>query len=69
MCVDLLLWTRLGFTITHQNPNSSQNNGQKPVGQRQRRQIRFHRQDMTWRGSFGILKTICVLIILKKIKQ
>jgi len=26
-CVDLLLWMRLGFTITHQNPNSSQNSG------------------------------------------
>jgi ammonia channel protein AmtB len=25
LCVDLLLWMRLGFTITHQNPNSSQN--------------------------------------------
>jgi hypothetical protein len=29
---------RFGFTITHQNPNSSQNSGQKPVVQRQRRQ-------------------------------
>jgi hypothetical protein len=28
--VDLLLWMRLGFTIIHQNPNSSQNSGQKP---------------------------------------
>jgi len=33
-CVDLLLWMRLGFTITHQNQNSSQNSGQKPVVQR-----------------------------------
>jgi hypothetical protein len=32
---------RLGFTITHQNPNS----GQKPVVQRQRRQGRFHEQE------------------------
>jgi hypothetical protein len=29
---------RLGFTIIHQNPNSSQNSGQKPVVQSQRRQ-------------------------------
>jgi transposase len=28
LCVDLLLWMRLGFTITHQNPNSSQNSEQ-----------------------------------------
>jgi hypothetical protein len=41
LCIDLLLWMRLGFTITHQNPNSSQNSGQKPVVQRQRRQGRF----------------------------
>jgi histone-lysine N-methyltransferase SETMAR len=24
LCIGLLLWMRLGFTITHQNPNSSQ---------------------------------------------
>jgi hypothetical protein len=41
----LLLWMRLEFTITHQNPKSSQNNGQKPVVQRQRRQGRFHQQE------------------------
>jgi hypothetical protein len=28
---------RLGFAITHQNPNSSQNSGQKPVVQRQKK--------------------------------
>jgi hypothetical protein len=44
LCVNLLLWMRLGFTITHQNPNSSQNSGQKPVVQRQKRQGRFHQQ-------------------------
>jgi len=32
-------------TITHQNPNSSQNSGQKPVVQRQRGQGRFHQQE------------------------
>jgi histone-lysine N-methyltransferase SETMAR len=42
LCVDLLLWQRLGFIITRQNPNSSQNSGQKPIVQRQRRQVRFH---------------------------
>jgi hypothetical protein len=31
LCINLLLWMRLGFTITHQNPNTSQNSGQKPV--------------------------------------
>jgi hypothetical protein len=36
---------RLGFTITHQNPKSSQNSGQMPVVQRQRRQVRFHQQE------------------------
>jgi hypothetical protein len=34
-----------GFTIIHQNPNSSQNSGQKPVVQRQRRQGQFHQQE------------------------
>jgi hypothetical protein len=38
LCIDLLLWKRLGFTIIHQNPNSSQNSGQTPVDQHQRRQ-------------------------------
>jgi hypothetical protein len=37
LCVNLLLWMRLGFNITHQNLNSSQNSGQKPVVQHQRR--------------------------------
>jgi hypothetical protein len=36
---------RLGFTIKHQNRNSSQNSGQKLVVQRQRRQGRFHQQE------------------------
>jgi hypothetical protein len=36
LCIDLLLWMQLGFTITHQNPNSSQNSGQKLVVQRQK---------------------------------
>jgi len=31
LCVGLLLWMKLGFTITNQNPNSSQNSGQKPA--------------------------------------
>jgi histone-lysine N-methyltransferase SETMAR len=56
LCVDLLLWIRLGFTITHQNPNSSQNSGQKPVVQRQRRQDRFHQQERSWHRCFGMLK-------------
>jgi hypothetical protein len=36
-CVDLLLWIRLGFTITHQNTEISQKSGQKQVVRRQRR--------------------------------
>jgi len=37
LCVGLLLWMILWFTITHQNPNSSQNSGEKPVVQRQKK--------------------------------
>jgi len=60
LCVDLLLWMRLGFTITHQNQNSSQNSGQKPVVQRQRRQGRFHQQERSWHRCFGMLKAIFI---------
>jgi hypothetical protein len=67
--VSLLLWMRLGFTITHQNPNSSENSGQKPVVQRQRRQGRFHQQEKSWHWCFGMLKAFCLLIILKRVKQ
>jgi len=68
-CVDLLLRMRSGFTITHQNPNSSQNSGQKPVVQRQRRQGRFHQQEKSWHRCFGMLKAFCLLIILKRVKN
>jgi len=67
--VDLLLWMRLVLTIAHQNPNSSQNSGQKPVVRRQRRQGRFHRQERSWHRCFGMLKAFCSLIILKRVKQ
>jgi hypothetical protein len=67
--VDLLLWMRLGFTITHQNPKSSENSGQKPAVQRQRRQGRFHQQERSWHRCFGMLKAFCLLIILKRVKQ
>jgi hypothetical protein len=60
--VDLLLWMRLGFTITHQNPNSSQNSGQKPVVQHQRKQVRFHQQERSWHWCFGMLNAFCILI-------
>jgi hypothetical protein len=63
------LWMRLGFTITHQNPNSSQNSGKKPVVQCQRRQGQFHQQEMSWHQCFQILKAFCLLIILKRVKQ
>ena len=56
LCIDLLLWMRLGFTTTHQNPNSSQNSGQKPVVQHQKRQGRFHQQETSWHWCFGMLK-------------
>jgi len=69
LCVDLLLWMRLGFTITHVNPNSSKNSGQKPVVQRQRRRGRFHQQERSWHRCFGMLKAFCLLIILKRVKQ
>jgi histone-lysine N-methyltransferase SETMAR len=67
--VHRLLWMRTGFTITHQNPNNSQNSGQKPVVQRQRRQGRFHQQERSWHWCFGMLKAFCLLIILKRVKQ
>jgi len=69
LCVDLLLWMRLGFTITHQNRNSSQNRGQKPVVRCQRRQGRFHQRERSWHRCFGVLKAFCLLIILKRVKQ
>jgi transposase len=53
--VDLLLWMRLGFTITHQNPNSSQDSGKKSVVQCQRRQGRLHQQERSWHWCFGML--------------
>jgi hypothetical protein len=43
------------FTITHQNPKSSQNSGQKPVVKCQRRQGRFHQQERSWHWWFGML--------------
>jgi hypothetical protein len=63
LCVDLLLWMRLVFTIS-----SSQNSGQKPVVQRQRRKGRFHQQTRSWHRCFGMLKAFCLLIILKRVK-
>jgi hypothetical protein len=66
--IELLLWMRLRITITHQNPKSSQNSGQKPVVQRQRRQVRFHQQESSWHRYFGIPKAFCLLIILKRLK-
>jgi hypothetical protein len=59
-CTDLLLWMRLGFTITHQNPHSSQNNGQKPVVQRKRRQGHYHQQERSWHQCFGMLKKLFI---------
>jgi len=59
---------RLGFTITHQNPNSSQNSGQKPVVQRQRGQDRFHQQERSWHRCFGMLKAFFI-DYLEKVKK
>jgi len=56
-------WTEAGCS------NSSQNSGQKPVVQRQRRQGWFHQQERLWHRCFGMLKAICLLIILKRVKQ
>jgi hypothetical protein len=69
LCVSLLLWMKLGFTIIHQNPNSSENFGQKPVVRRQTRQGQFHQQERSWHRCFGMLKAFCLLIILKRVKQ
>jgi hypothetical protein len=69
LCVNLLPWMRLGFTITHQNPNSSRNSGHKPVVQSQRRKVRFHQQERSWHQYFGTLKAFCLLIFLKRVKQ
>jgi hypothetical protein len=69
LCINLLLWMRLGFIVTHQNPNSSQNSGQKPDVQRQRRQGQFHQQERSCHWCFGMLKAFCLLIILKRVKQ
>jgi hypothetical protein len=56
---------RLGFTITHHNPNSSQNSGQKPVVQRQRRQGRFHQQERSWHLCYGMLKAFFIAYLKK----
>jgi len=69
LCIDSFLWMRLRFTITHQNPHSSQNSGQKPVFQLQWRQDRFHQQERSWHRCFGMLNAFCLLIILKRVKQ
>jgi hypothetical protein len=60
---------RLGFTIKHQNPNSSQNSGQKLVVQHQTRQGQFHQQERIWRQCFGMLKAFCLLIKGKTITR
>jgi hypothetical protein len=66
--IDLVLWMRLGFTITHQNPKSSKNIGQKPVVQRQRKGwFNQHERSLHW--CFGMLKEFCLLIIFKRVKQ
>jgi transposase len=49
----------------HQNSNSTQNSGQKPVVQRHRRQGWFHQQERSRHWCFGMLKAFCLLIILK----
>jgi len=59
-CIDLLPWMRLGFTITHQNPNSNQNNRQKQVVLHQRRQSHFHQQERSWHRCFGMLKELFI---------
>jgi hypothetical protein len=51
---------RLGFTITHQNPNSSQNSGQNLVVLRQRREGPFHQQERLWHRCFGMLKAFFI---------
>ena len=57
--------------IHHYTPESKQQSkrGQKPVVQHQRRQGQFHQQKRSWHQCFGMLKTFCLLIILKRVKQ
>jgi hypothetical protein len=59
---------RLGFTITHQNPQSSQNSRQKPVVQRQRRQGWFHQQERSWHRVFWDVEGILFIDYLEKSK-
>jgi transposase len=58
LCINLFQWMTLGFTFTHQNPNSCQNCGLKPVVQRQRRQVWFRQQERSWHWCFGMLKAL-----------
>jgi histone-lysine N-methyltransferase SETMAR len=57
---------KLRFTITHQNPNSSQNSGQRPVVQRQRRQGWFHQQKRSWHRCFWDAEGILFIDYLEK---
>jgi hypothetical protein len=65
LSIELLLWMRLGFTITHQNSNSSQNSGQKPVVQHQR-QGRFNQHERPWHRYFGDAEDILFIDYLEK---
>jgi len=60
---------RLEFTITHQNPKSSQNSRQKPVVQRLRRQGRFHQQERTLASVFWDAKGILFIDYIEKGKK
>jgi len=55
--------------IHHYTPESKQQSKQKPVVQRQRRQVLFHQQERSRHRCFGMLKAFCLLIILKRVKQ
>ena len=53
-------WTEAGCS------NSSQNSGQKPVVQRQRRQGWFHQKEGSWHRCFGMLKAFLFTDYLEK---
>jgi hypothetical protein len=57
--------------IHHYTPEFKQQSKQWTEAgfQCQRRRGRFHQQERSWHRCFGMLKTFCLLIILKRIKQ
>jgi hypothetical protein len=64
LCVDLLLWMTLGFTITHQNPNGTEPGCSAP---KKTRSVPSAGKVMA--SVFWDAEGIFLLIILKRVKQ